>query len=383
MMREWLVNIQHDLHMHPELSDKEYETTKKIKKVLLEQGVEVSSFEDLTGAIGIVKGDGFKNAFGLRADIDALPIYELNELPYKSRNEGVMHACGHDAHTTILLGVAKKMRELDLHGKLKGDVKFIFQPAEELGTGARRMIEKGVLEKPHVNQVIACHLFHEIPVGKVGININKCFVSSDVFSITIQGKGTHGARPNEGIDPIVAGSFFVNAVQSVISRNISPLDSGVVSVSKFVAGQSTNVIPEYAKLEGSIRALTNEVKKGIIDRIQEIVDGMKKVFGVSCNFTIHESIPACINNEDISNLLNEAAAHVLGPGNVKYITPTMGSEYFAFYAQERPSAIFRLGCSNKSKGFTYPLHSPYFKFDEDVLMIGVDIFVEMICRYLG
>jgi len=381
-MIEWLSVTRREFHMHPELSHEERETSERIKGILRSLDVEVHDLQGLTGVVGLIRGKGRGETIALRADIDALPIQELNEVVYKSQSDGVMHACGHDVHTTIMLGVAKYLQESGTSGKLKGNIKLLFQPAEEKGTGAREMIAWGVLENPKVHKVFACHVSPDLPVGTVGVNRTQSHASADWFTLCIKGKGAHGARPSEGIDPIVAGAYFITAVQSIISRNIPPTETAVITVGRFAAGSAPNVIPEKARLEGTIRAFRGDIRNQVIDRLREIINGIEGSFGVSCSFDFHEGMPACINDERVSSFLYDIAAYVLGSEKVSYIPPVTGSEDFALFAIERPSAIIRLGCGNIEKGLDHPLHSPYFDVDEEVLSIGVRVFVEAIRRAL-
>ena len=379
---EWLIATRREFHMHPELSHEEAETSERIKGILRSLDVEVHDLQGLTGVVGLIRGKGRGETIALRADIDALPIQELNEVVYKSQRDGIMHACGHDIHTTIMLGVAKYLQESGTSGKLKGNIKLLFQPAEEKGTGAREMIARGVLENPKVHKVFACHVSPDLPVGTVGVNRTQSHASADWFTLCIKGKGAHGARPSEGIDPIVAGAYFITAVQSIISRNVPPTDTAVITVGRFAAGSAPNVIPEEARLEGTIRAFRAEIRDQVIERLREIILGIEGSFGVSCSFDFHEGMPACINDEHVSGFLYDVASHMLGSEKVKYLPPVTGSEDFALFALERPSALIRLGCGNAEKGLVAPLHSPRFDVDEGVLMIGVRVFVEAIRRAL-
>jgi amidohydrolase len=381
-LTDWLVAARREFHMHPELAHEEVQTTQRVKEILSSLDVEVQDLQGLTGLVGLIRGKGQGKTIALRADIDALPIQELNKVAYKSQRDGVMHACGHDVHTTIMLGVAKHLQESGLSQDLKGNVKFLFQPAEEKGTGARKMIAQGVLENPTVDKVFACHVSPELPVGTVGVNRTQSHASADWFSLSIKGKGAHGARPNEGIDPIVAGAFFITAAQSIVSRNVSPIEAAVITVGTFTAGSAANVIPEEARLEGTIRALRETIRNQVIERLHEIIHGIEGCFRVSCSFELHEGMPACVNDEGTSSYLYDVASHVLGSGKVNYIPPVTGSEDFALFAIERPSALIRLGCGNPEKGIVHPLHSPHFDVDEEVLVIGVRIFVEAIRRAL-
>ena len=382
-MYDWLVEVRRYFHMHPEVSHQEYDTTKKIAAILKSIGIDVFLYDDMTGAVGTIKGVTGQTTLGLRADIDALPMQELNSTDYKSINDEVMHSCGHDANTTIMLGTAKKVVDTGLAAKINGNVKFIFQPAEERVSGAKAMIARGVLENPHVDRVIAGHMSPDLPVGKVGIFHSTGYASSDRFALQITGKGGHGGRPEECVDPIVAGSFFVNQIQSIVSRNIKPTEAAVVTVGKFVAGNAANVIPETAVIEGSIRALSASVRDQIFKRLQDMVYGLEKAFGVQCQFKIHPGVPILINNSEVAESLYDVSVKVLGSENVSYLPPIMGSEDFSYFTLERPSAIMRLGCSNKKRGIVNFLHSPYFDIDEAVLEIGTEIFYEAVKCYLS
>jgi len=380
--RLWLSETRRDFHMHPEISHQETRTTAKIITILKELGCEVSAFDDMTGAVGLIRGNSPGPTIGLRADIDALPIQELNDVPYKSQNPGTMHACGHDAHTAIMLGVAKNILESGLQAKLKGNVKFFFQPAEERVAGAKAMIERGVLESPRVDRVIAGHMAPDLPVGRAGIFRGLGYASADRFELKITGRGAHGARPEDGNDPIVAGAQFVTAVQTIVSRNIKPTEAAVVTVGKFRSGDAANVIPESAHLEGSIRALSGGIRRKVFNRLHEIVDGLEKMFSADCRFQIHEGVPTLENDIEVADFLYQVSQEILGEKNVQYLPPVMGSEDFSYFTEERPSAIMRLGCSNSQKGLTGKLHSPHFDIDEQVLEIGVAIFTKAVVRFL-
>jgi amidohydrolase len=380
---KWLVDVRRDFHRHPEISHKEKRTTEKIIKVLKELKIEAHGFPGMTGAVGLIRGLGEGPTVGLRADIDALPIRELNDISYRSQNEGAMHACGHDANTAIMLGVAKKIVRSGLMSRSLGTVKFFFQPAEERVAGAKAMIASGVLENPRVDRVIAGHMSPDLPVGKAGIFRSTGYASSDRFVLLINGKGGHGARPEECVDPVVAGSLFVNHIQSIVSRNIKPTEAAVITVGKFVAGNASNVIPETALLEGSIRALSVRARDQIIRRLHDIVSGLEKTFGVQCQFQIHNGVPILINNSVVAESLYDASVQVLGSENVSYLPPIMGSEDFVYFTLERPSAIMRLGCSNEKRGIVHSLHSPHFDIDETVLEIGTEIFYEAVKCYLS
>jgi len=379
----WLSQVRRDLHRHPETALEEVRTTERIRTILTELGVENQGFDDLTGAVGLIRGGQPGRTIALRADIDALPVQEMNQAPYRSEYEGRMHACGHDAHTTIMLGVARHLIESGLARDLKGNVKFLFQPAEEGGGGAKKMIERGVLENPRVDRVLACHMLPELEAGRAGLFHGQSHASADRFKLVVKGRGAHGGRPHQGLDPIVAGAHFVTALQSVVGRNIDPLQAAVITVGRFWAGQAVNVIPEEAELGGTIRALKQPVRERLWQRIGEIARGIEQTFQVSCELTMVEGYPPCVNDEEVSSFLYEVSAEVLGPDKVEYMPPSTGAEDFAYFALERPGAMMRLGCGNEARGLTHPLHSPYFDLDEEVLSIGVQIFSRAVQRFLA
>lgn len=380
---QWLVDIRRRLHMYPEISQQEKETTNTIVAVLNDLGVEAKPMADMTGAVGLIRGTTEGLTIGLRADIDALPIEELNDVPYRSSNPGVMHACGHDANATIMLGVARRLVDAGLPGKMKDNVKFIFQPAEERGAGAKAMIAREVLENPRVDRIFAGHMAPTMPVGKVGVFRGIGYASADRFTLTITGKGGHSAYPEEGCDPVVAGAHFVTGVQSIVARNVKPTDAAVITVGVFKAGDTSNVIPETARLEGSIRTLNTEARKLVIARLKSMAASLEQMFGVDSHFELYEGVPVLTNDIDAADALYAASEKVLGPENVSYLPPIMGSEDFSYFTLERPGAIMRLGCTNEAKNLTRPLHSPYFDIDEKVLDIGSEIFFEAVCAASG
>lgn len=379
---EWIRKVRRELHAHPELSFKEVRTTKRIREILTDLGWEARLVPGSTGVVGLLHGREPGPVIALRADIDALPITELNQVPYRSNTKGIMHACGHDANTAIMLGVAKKIVDTGLMSRVRGAVKLIFQPAEERLGGAKTLIEKGVLEDPTVDLIVAGHMSPDLAVGQAGVFKKMGYASSDRFALDIQGRGGHGARPEECIDPVVAGAHFVTQLQTIVSRNIKPTESAVVTVGRFSAGAAANVIPETACLEGSIRALAQDVRSTVIRRLEELAASLQPAFGVTPQFTLYPGVPVLLNDPKVAALLLSASQTVLGPENASYLPPIMASEDFAFFTEQRPGAIMRLGCSNPEKGITHKLHSPRFDIDEDVLEIGTSIFFEAVSRCL-
>jgi amidohydrolase len=379
---EWIRDVRRELHAHPELSFQEFRTTERILAWLTDLGWEARPISGSTGAVGLLKGRGDGPVIALRADIDALPITELNEADYRSRHDGIMHACGHEANTAVMLGVAKKIVDTGLMSRARGAVKLVFQPAEERLGGAKALIAAGVLEDPPVDLILSGHMSPDLPVGRAGVFKRLGYASSDRFVLDIQGRGGHGARPEECIDPVVAGAHFVTQLQSIVSRNVKPTDAAVVTVGRFSAGNAANVIPETAVLEGSIRALSPEVRAAVVRRIEELAASLQTAFGVIVRFAVHPGVPVLLNDPKMAAVLLSAAQAVLGPKNASYLPPIMASEDFAFFTEQRPGAIMRLGCSNPEKGFTHKLHSPRFDIDEDVLLIGANIFYEAVSRCL-
>lgn len=380
---QWVLQLRREFHMYPELSGQELRTTTGVLEILRDLGLEARAMEGMTGAVGLIRGSRGGFTLALRADMDGLPIQEMNETDYRSRNHGVMHACGHDAHTAVLLGVARAVVESSWVDSMKGNLLLIFQPSEERVSGAREMISRGVLEDPKVDWVMAAHVVPDLQAGMVGLFRGASHASADSFSLLIRGKGTYGGRPNEGVDPIVAGAHFVTGLQSIVSRNVKPTEPAVVTVGKFHAGSVGNVIPETAELEGTVRALTQETRSQIMERLEQLREGMDRSFGVQSRLRFQEGVPVCVNHPEVSGFLYQVALDLLGPEKVLYLQPAMGAEDFALFTQERPGAIFRLGCG-KGKADSYaPLHSPYFDLDESCLMVGVSIFTEAARRLLG
>jgi len=281
-----------------------------------------------------------------------------------------------------MLGVAKQVVESGLLTKIKGRLKFVFQPAEEIVAGARRMIDAGVLENPKVDRILALHMNTDLPAGRVGLYKGVSHAHTDSFQLIIQGKGIHGAYPHNGIDPIVAGAHFVTALQSIVGRNVDPLDAAVISVGQFTAGTAPNIIPDQALLRGTVRTFTIEVRALVRERLQDMAESLQKSFRVAVDYRFIPGVPSTINDEAVAADLYAAAVKVLGAENVSYLTPKMGGEDFGLFTQMVPGAFMRLGCANEARGITAKGHSPHFDVDETSLPIGVEIMVEAIRSYL-
>ena len=383
-MIDWLRTIRRDFHMHPELSLEEHRTTEKIKEILTGLGIRLQTLPALkTGAAGIFSGPSEGKTIALRGDIDALPMIERNDVPYKSVNQGVMHSCGHDCHAAIVLGVAKALSESEEAKQFQGNVKFVLQPAEEVVGGASRMIAAGVLQNPPVNRIIGIHMNADLPAGQVGLFKGVSNAGADTFRLEILGKGVHGAYPHQGIDPIVAGAHFVSGVQSVVGRNIDPIDSAVITVGRFQSGTAPNIIPDRALLTGTVRTFKKEVRRRIIQRLEAMAAGLEKTFEVEVDYRFNDGVPVSITDDAVTDDLYRAAVKVLGEENVHYVAPGMGAEDFGLFMEQVPGTFMRIGCRNEAKGIVHKGHSPYFDADESSLAVGVEVLIEAVRMYLG
>jgi amidohydrolase len=382
-MRAWLSNLRREFHQHPETAFEEYETTARVKRELRLLGIDPIPLDGLeTGCAGVLECRAGKKVLGLRADLDALNITEQNDVPYKSKITGKMHACGHDANSAIMLGVAKNLVDNELTNALEGRVKFVFQPAEEGVRGARAMIRAGVLENPAMDRILSCHMWTEGKVGQAALCRGPSHASSDRFNLVIHGKGVHGASPHKGIDPILAGAHFILSAQSIVSRNVPPTQAAVVSIGKFIGGSAANIIPDRAELRGTLRAFSSQVRELSRRRLQDLVQGLEAMFGVKCEYRFEEGVPACRNHDTVVDSLYEASRTVIGEENVFFIERRTGGEDFALFTEQIPGAILRLGCINEKKDIVHPGHSPRFDLDEGALPIGVEIMTRAAMAYL-
>jgi amidohydrolase len=380
-MKDWLVETRRTIHMNPELGFEEVETSRLIAGYLEKFGLQVKTGMAKTGVIGLLKGGKPGKTVAIRADMDALPMEEANEVPYRSKVKGKMHACGHDAHVTILLGVARLFSSMG--NQVRGNIKWVFQPAEEGGGGGRVLTEEGVLENPKVDAIFGAHLFPDLKIGRVGIHEKEGLAATDRFVIKMIGRGAHGAYPHLSRDPIAAVGHLITQVHTIVSRNISPLDSAVITVGKVTGGTAFNIIPDEAEILGTVRSLSQNVREELKSRMEQVTQGVAKSFGIDYDFDFQYGYPALINDPEMSRLVAAACAKGIGKENVEFIRPSMGGEDFAYYLQKVPGSFFRLGCRNEEKGIVNPFHSSRFDIDEDVLPFGVEIFARIIDEYLG
>jgi amidohydrolase len=378
---DWLVQLRRHFHQYPELSYQETETAAKTAEVLQELNVPFETGVGQTGIVAYLRAQKPGPTLIFRSDMDALPLEEANEVPYRSRCPGVMHACGHDAHITIALGVIRWLVDMGWPQKGFGQILFFFQPAEEGGAGAKAMLETGILDQEKIKGVFAGHMHPELPVGHIGISPEVSNAASDIFSLRIKGKGGHGAHPHLCVDPIVAGAHLVTQLQSIVSRNVPPLEAAVLSIGKFQAGTTSNVIPQEAVMEGTLRTLRSETRQLAIDRLNQLVRGLETSFGCSVEFQLTPGYPLLRNDPELAQWTVDQMHEFLGTESVHLEPPRMGAEDFAYFLKRYPGVMLRLGCHDPQKGYSYGLHSPYFDLDEKVLDVGVRIFAHLLIRY--
>jgi hippurate hydrolase len=377
--------IRRDLHAHPELCFEEQRTSDVIAGALTGWGIPVHRGLGKTGVVGIVKNGTSGRAVGLRADIDALPVTEHNRFAHASTHPGKMHACGHDGHTAMLLAAAKhfaRQRSFD------GTVYLIFQPAEEGGGGAREMIRDGLFERFPMEAVFGAHNWPGLAVGQVALKAGPVFASSNEFSITIRGKGSHAAMPHLGIDPVPVACQMVQAFQTVISRNKRPIDTGVISVTMIHTGEATNVVPDHCIIRGTVRSFTTEVLDLIERRMKTVAEATCAAFEASCEFRFERNYPPTINHEAETRFAREVMAEVVGTENVLEFEPTMGAEDFSYFLQARPGCYFVIGNgdgAHREGGHGMGpcmLHNPSYDFNDDLIPLGATLWVRLAERWL-
>ena len=379
---EQVVGYRQHIHANPELSFHEFETSAYIKKQLTEWGIPFSEMAN-TGVVGLITGDlPSDNIIALRADMDALPILEANDKPYTSKNTGVMHACGHDVHSSSLLGTAYILNSLK--AEFGGVVKLIFQPAEELlPGGASIMIKEGVLENPKPQAIVGQHVMPLIETGKVGFRSGIYMASTDELYVTVKGKGGHGAQPHQNIDPVLIASHIIVALQQIVSRNADPRLPSVLSFGKVQANGATNIIPNEVKIEGTFRTLNEDWRKEAKRLMKKMAEGMAESMGGSCDFRIMDGYPYLINEPVLTDNSRTFAQEYLGKENVVDLDIWMAAEDFAYYSQVTNACFYRLGTGNAAKGTTYSVHTPNFDVDEDALQISTGLMAYIALKQLG
>jgi hippurate hydrolase len=364
------IDVRHHLHANPELSYQEFETSKFIQNKLSSFGVPFQIMAT-TGVVGLIKGKNpDSRVIAIRADMDALPIKEENNVPYKSTKEGIMHACGHDVHTTCLLGAAKILNETK--NEWEGTVKLVFQPGEEKNPGgASYMIRDGVLENPRPSAIFAMHVHPGLQLGKLSFRSGKVMASADEIYITIKGKGGHAASPHLCIDPILIASYLIISLQQIVSRNSNPFNPSVLSITSFQGGTTTNVIPEEVKLKGTFRAMDEKWRATAHELITKNATELVKSMGGEIDLLIDKGYPTVYNNEQLHEIARKAAIEFIGTENVEQTELRMGAEDFGYYAQQIPACFYRVGVMNREKGIHSGVHTPTFNIDEDAIETGV------------
>lgn len=375
-----LVEWRRHLHQRPELGFKEHLTGEFICQKLQEWGIEHQIGVAKTGILATIDSGKPGPVLAIRADLDALPIQELNDVPYRSIHNGVMHACGHDGHTAIALGTA---HYLATHRQdFNGIVKIIFQPAEEGPGGAKPMIEAGVLKNPDVDAIIGLHLWNNLPLGTVGVRSGTLMAATERFNCTILGKGGHGGMPHQTVDSIVVAAQIINALQTIVARNINPIDSAVVTVGELNAGRAFNVIADTARMGGTVRYFNLAYQDYFAKRIEQVIAGICESHGANYEFNYNPLYPPLINDEKIADLVKSVAELLVEtPAGVVPECQTMGGEDMSFFLQEVPGCYFFLGSANADKNLAYPHHHPRFDFDETALGMGVEMFVRCVDKF--
>ena len=381
-MAEVVANRRY-LHTNPELSFQEYNTAKFVAQKLKDIGLSPQEGIANTGVVAIIEGrNPSSKVIGLRADMDALPIFEKNDVPYKSQNEGIMHACGHDAHTSSLLGTAKILQQL--REDFEGTVKLVFQPAEEKAPGgASIMIKEGVLENPSLASMLGQHVAPNIPVGKIGFREGMYMASTDEIYMTIKGKGGHGAMPDQLIDPVLIASHLIVSLQQIISRNRKPANPSVLSFGRFIADGVTNVIPNEVTIQGTFRCMDEEWREDGLRRMKKMAEGITEAMGGVCEFEIVKGYPFLKNHPELTRRIKAEATKFMGQENVIDLDLWMAGEDFAFYSQVVDSCFYRLGTRNEARGIISGVHTPTFDIDEAALEIGPGLMSWLAIRELS
>lgn len=363
-----LIAFRHHLHRHPELSFQEFETTQLLKAGLLELGIELVDNGLATGVIGILHGAKAGPTIALRGDIDALPIQELNDIDYKSESDQVMHACGHDIHTSVVFGAAQMLSQK--RSQLEGNIVFIFQPAEEINEGARLIIENGLFDRLKIDRIIGLHNNPQIPWGKIAIKPNGLMAAVDTLRFTLQGTGGHGGVPHLTKDPIVTAGAIIMNLQSIVSRNVPPSDTAVISLGTIHGGTANNIISESVQITGTVRSFRPQIRELLHDRILAVINDTARAYGLTATIEYVYHLPAVFNPPELAESARRAVADSLGEDFIVVPEPSTGGEDFALFMEKVPGLFFWLGVGNPSAGMDHFWHSPHFNGDDRALLIG-------------
>jgi amidohydrolase len=379
-MREELVARRRDLHMYPELAFEEFRTAGIVAEELNKLGLEVQTGVGKTGVVGMLEGTQDGPTILVRADMDALPIVEENEFSYKSTVPGKMHACGHDGHTTIALGVAKLLSQH--RDQIAGRIKFVFQPAEEVVGGAKAMVEDGVLRDPRPDVTVGLHLWNGMPLGRIGVADGPVMAGSSVFILKIVGKGGHAASPQHTIDPVVCAAQVITSFQSIVSRNVNPLDSAVVSVTRLQAGTAFNIIPQDVELRGTVRTFKPEVRDMVLQRMREIAEGIAQAMGCSARLDIEHHVLPVKNHPEVGERLRGVFRRFVGDDGLDLNERTTGSEDVGYFMSDIPGMYFFVGAEAPNRSEYYGHHHPRFDFDENALPLSVALMSAAVAEYV-
>ena len=377
--------IRRDIHAHPELCFQEVRTADVIAKALTDWGIPIHRGLGKTGVVGIVKNGSSSRAVGLRADIDALPMTEHNTFAHASKHAGKMHACGHDGHTAMLLAAAKHLAK---HRHFDGTVYLVFQPAEEGGGGAREMIQDGLFDLFPMEAMFGAHNWPGMPVGSFAVKNGPMMASSNEFTVTIRGKGSHAAMPHLGIDPVPVAAQMVMAFQTIITRNRRPIDPGVISVTMIHAGEATNVVPDSCQMQGTVRTFSFETLDLIERRMREVAEHTCAAFGASCEFSFKRNYPPTVNHPHETAFVQRVLGEVVGPENVQAFEPTMGAEDFSYFLQAKPGCYFMIGNgdgAHREGGHGLGpcmLHNPSYDFNDELIPLGATAWVRIAEEWL-
>lgn len=379
--KEYITEIRRYFHMHPELSYQEHETTKKITEELESMGIhyEIPEEEPKTGVIAWIEGNKPGRVVALRADIDALNVTEQTDVEYKSQNEGKMHACGHDAHTAMLLGAAKILSSVK--DEIEGKIYLIFQPAEELGTGAKYMMRQGTWYE-EIENIYGAHIWSVLESGKISVEAGERMAAADMFNIKIKGKSGHGSMPHETVDAVVVGSAVVQAIQQLVSRNYSPLDSVTVTIGSFHSGNRFNIIAGEAEMEGTNRYFSQEIANRIENDMRRVINGVCDAYGADYELDYTYILGATTNDEESSKIAEKAVEKVAGSEALQKMVKTTGGEDFSYYLKDKPGCFGFIGARNEAIGACYPHHNEKFNIDEEVLANGAGVYAQYALDFL-
>jgi amidohydrolase len=379
-LREEMIARRRDFHQHPEIAFEEVRTAGIVAQTLSDLGLEVQTGVGKTGVVAVLDGDQPGPTVMVRADMDALPVNEQNEVDYRSQTPNRMHACGHDGHTTIALAAARMLsaQRAEIHGR----VKFVFQPAEEIGLGAKAMINDGVLTSPTPEVTLGLHLWNELPFGEVAVTPGPFMAGCDVFTLQVKGRGGHAGMPDKTADPVLATAHIITALQSIVSRNVSPLDTAVVSVTQLQGSDAPNIIPDQVTVRGTFRTTSHETRALVVKRAQEIIHGTAEMMGCTASLEIEQLSPPVVNDASVARRIKQVFTQVAPELHYREDVRTMAAEDVSFFLEQAPGLYFFVGSADANRGLNYPHHHPRFDFDEEALVVGASLLASAVASYV-